>query len=148
MLHLIHPILVHFSVALLVVGASSEAWGLLRRSERPHSFGAALVLAGTISLVPTIAAGFLAVNSVSLTSWSEPVAGRHEQTGLLVLAAFLASQFWKGWVGGRIPESQRVAYAALLIAGVALVVYGAFLGGELVYVHGVGVALDGARGAL
>ncbi len=140
MLALIHPILVHFSVAFLVTGACVEAWGLLRRSERARSLGATLVLAGTVSLVPTIAAGFLAVNSVALGPEAVPVAGRHETTGLLVLATFTVSQFWKGWVRGRIPETQRIAYVVLLLTGVALVVYGALLGGELVYVHGVGVA--------
>jgi len=138
-LALIHPALVHFSVALLVVGGLIEAWGLLGRSERARSFGAPLTLAGTISLVPTVAAGFLAINSVALPPGAERIAARHETVGLLVLALFVASQFWKGWVGGRLPDSQRAAHAALLVAGVLLLIYGALLGGELVYAHGVGV---------
>lgn len=139
MLHLIHPVLVHFSVALLLLGSAAEAWGLMRRRERPRALGGTLVLAGTLSLVPTIAAGFVALNSVTLSTAAQPVAERHELIGLLVFAVFVTSQFWKGWAQGRIPDRQRVAYALWLLLGAALVAYGALLGGELVYVHAVGV---------
>ena len=48
--------------------------------------------------------------------------------------------FAKAWNRGAIPESWRRPYGALLLLGAALVVGSAVLGGELVYVHGTGVA--------
>jgi uncharacterized membrane protein len=136
---LLHPIVVHFVLAFLVAGGACEACGLLARSERARGFGSILVLAGTASLVVAVATGFLAQNVVEIPEGAHALVERHERVGLLVLALFLGSQFWKGWVGGRIPDSQRLPYAALLAFGVLLVVYGAFLGGEMVYTHGVGV---------
>ena len=47
--------------------------------------------------------------------------------------------FWKGWYRGSVPEAQRHYYAMALLLGVLLVSYGALLGGDLVYMHGVGV---------
>ena len=62
MLHLFHPALVHFSVAFLIAGGVLEAWGILTRRAGPEKFGAVLVLAGTVSLLPTVVAGTLAAN--------------------------------------------------------------------------------------
>ncbi|MCP3978352.1 MAG: DUF2231 domain-containing protein [bacterium] len=139
MWHLFHPALVHFSVAFLVAGGLVEAWGLLADRERAARFGAALVVAGTVSLVPTLATGYLAAANVDAPSAVEPLLDAHERNGLILVAAFLGLQFWKGWNQGRIPAGQRRVYALMLLAGVALAVYGALLGGELVYLHGVGV---------
>ena len=57
MLHLVHPALVHFSVAFLVFGAIAEAGGLLARREALARWGGQLVLVGCVSLVPTIVSG-------------------------------------------------------------------------------------------
>lgn len=137
-MHLFHPVFVHFSVAFLVTGGLCEVWGILGRHEARERFGAALLLLGTVSLLPTVATGFLAGNSVDpLDAKSHLVV--HERVGLAVLGLFLASQFWKAWGGGRLPERQRKGYVVLVLIGVALVVFGAYVGGDLVYVHGVGV---------
>ncbi len=139
MLHLVHPVFVHFSAAFLVAGGVSEALGVLARRERIERFGSALVLVGTVSLIPTIATGFLAENTLSVPPGAESLLSTHERIGLSILAVFLSVQLWKGWFRGRVPEHQRWAYAAVLLCGAALVGYGAFLGGEMVYTKGVGV---------
>ena len=59
--------------------------------------------------------------------------------GWIAGAWFLGCLFWKGWVRGEIDGRQRLPYAVALLAGAALVVYGALLGGDLVYSLGVGV---------
>lgn len=139
MLHLFHPALVHFSVAFLVGGGVSEAWGILARRANLERFGAALVLVGTFSLLPTVVTGVLAGNTVDLPTGVEDDLLLHERIGLVVLGVFLVSQFWKAWGGGRVPGGQRRPYAFYLLAGVALVIFGAYLGGEMVYGHGVGM---------
>jgi len=140
LLHLIHPALVHFSVAFLVVGGLSEAWGLLRDHPRSERFGATLLLIGTLSLLPTIVSGYLAANSVSVGAPAKAVLDGHESNGLLVLGLFVGAHFWKGWSGGKLGPLQRKLYAVLLLIGVLLAAYSALLGGELVYGAGVGVA--------
>ena len=139
MWHLFHPAIVHFAVAFLVTGGLVEAWGLLADRERAARFGAVLVIAGTISLVPTVASGYLASSVLDAPAEAEALLEWHERTGLALIGVFLVLQVWKGWNQGRIPEGQRKLYALALLLAVALAVYGAVLGGELVYVHGVGV---------
>jgi uncharacterized membrane protein len=139
MIHLLHPAAVHFPVALLVLGALCETSGLLSARDGLRRFGGLLVIAGTLFLVPTIVTGYLAANSVAPNGAALRVVERHELVGWVAAGWFLACLFWKAWMRGEIAGDQRVPYALALLLGAALVIYGALLGGELVYSLGVGV---------
>ena len=139
MLHLIHPGFVHFSVAFIVAGAVVEVWGLLAARDPVRRWGAVLLLVGLVSLVPTLASGYLAANTLEVPEASRDLLDAHERNGWILLGLLCASQFWKAWGGGRIPDRHRLIYVAVLLATVLLVLYGAWLGGRMVYAHGIGV---------
>lgn len=139
MLHLFHPGLVHFSVAFIVVGGCAEVWGLASGRDRARDWGSTLVLAGLVSLVPTLASGYLAANTLEVPDEATALLASHERNGWILLAMLLATQFWKGWCGGRIPDRQRWTYAVVLLATVLMAVYSAWLGGRMVYGQAVGV---------
>lgn len=141
MLHLFHPALVHVSVAFLVLGGLCETYGIVRRNPTIARFGEVLVPLGTLSLLPTVVTGFLAANSLTVPPAAEGLLELHERVGLTVLGLFIVLALWKAWDGGEIRESHRHAYALTLLGGVALVAYGAFLGGLMVYREGVGVGV-------
>lgn len=141
MLHLIHPALVHFSVALIVLGGGSEVWGILTGKEPVTRWGSRLVLIGLASLVPTIATGYVAANSVSVPDGARDLLDSHERNGWFLLGLLLAGQFWKAWCGGRLSGLQQKLYAVLMTAVVLLAAYGAWLGGQMVYTHAVGVGI-------
>jgi uncharacterized membrane protein len=140
MLHLLHPAAVHFPVALLVLGAVCEASGLFSSRDGLRHFGGSLVIAGTLFLVPTIVTGYLAANSVTPTGRALTIVERHELVAWVVGGWFFACLFWKGWMRGEIAGRHRITYALALLVGAGLVVYGALLGGGLVYSLGVGVS--------
>jgi uncharacterized membrane protein len=138
-LHLIHPALVHFSVAFLVTGGVCEAVGIFKARVGLERFGAILVLAGVASLLPTIVTGFLAKNSITIAAEAAGAVAWHERLELIAAAVFVGSQFWKAWGGGRLPDRQRAPYACVLTVGVLLVIAGAAVGGHMVYRLGVGI---------
>ena len=140
MLHLIHPVLVHATVAFLIVGGLVEAYGIARDREAAARFGGALVVLGTLSLVPTIAAGFLAENVLTLSAAAAEAVDDHERFGLLAFGVFVPLLIMKAWGRGRPPFRFRGLYVAGLVVGVALAVAAAYLGGLMVYELGVGVA--------
>jgi uncharacterized membrane protein len=140
MLHLIHPALVHFAIAFLIGGGLVEVSGILLNRQRWAGFGAALVVAGTVGLLPVLASGHLAANSLAIEAGVRPLLDAHERNAWFVLAVFTVALFWKGWCGGSIPPGQRPLYVILLLAAVVLTAYSAFLGGQMVYLHGVGQA--------
>jgi len=139
-LHLIHPVLVHATVAFLVVGGLVEAYGIGRRREGAERFGGVLVVLGTVSLVPAIVAGFLAENSLTLSPPGGEAVADHERLGLLVFGVFVPLLLMKAWGRGRPPERWRGLYAAGLLVGVGLTAAAAYHGGLMVYELGVGVA--------
>jgi len=139
MWHLFHPAFVHFSVAFLVVGSAVEAWGQFAGREAATRWGSSILIVGLLSLVPTIATGYLAANTVVLPAGGAERLASHELNGWILLALAFAGQFWKAWCGGRIPDGQRRLYALLLLAVVGLCLYSAWLGGQMVYSQGIGV---------
>jgi uncharacterized membrane protein len=139
-LHLIHPALVHATVAFLILGGLVEAYGIGRRHEAAERFGGTLVVLGTVSLVPTIIAGFLAENTLTLSAAAADAVDDHERFGLLAFGVFVPLLLMKAWGRGRPPIRFRGLYAAGLLGGVALVATAAYLGGLMVYALGVGVA--------
>lgn len=140
MLHLIHPVFVHLTVAFLIVGGLVELYGIARRREGAERFGGTLVVLGTASLLPTLVAGFLAENSLTVGKEASEVVADHERLGLLVFGVFVPLLLMKAWGRGRPPEGWRGLYAAGLIVGVGLTVAAAYHGGFMVYELGVGVA--------
>lgn len=139
MLHLIHPVLVHFGVALVATGVLLESYGLLVDKEAARRFGGPLWGAGTVLLVAVIASGYLAANTIELPAGADEVLSDHERQGWILLAVLVLLQFWKGWHRGRLPEGQQRWYALALGLAAGLVFYSALLGGRLVYGFGVGV---------
>lgn len=141
MLHLIHPVIVHLTVAFLIVGGLVEAFGIVGRREGAEKFGGILVVIGIASLVPAIAAGYLAANVVTLSPAVAEALREHERLGLLAFGVFVPLLLMKAWGRGRPPEGWRGFYAVVLLVGVGLVVATAYHGGFMVYELGVGVAV-------
>jgi uncharacterized membrane protein len=139
MLHLIHPVLVHFGVAFVAAGAILESYGLLQDRDRARHIGGSMWGFGTIVLVAVIASGYVAANTIELPAAASGTLIDHERQGWILLAALVLLQFWKGWHRGRVPEKQRTVYALALCLAAALVFYSAWLGGRLVYGFGLGV---------
>jgi uncharacterized membrane protein len=138
-LHLIHPALVHFSIAFIVAGGLAEAYGIFRSHEPVQRWGATLLLIGLVSLVPTIASGYLADNTLDVSGAPKPLLDAHERNGWLLLGMLFATQFWKGWRGGKLGEAESWLYAGVLLVVVGLTGWSAWLGGTMVYGYGVGV---------
>jgi uncharacterized membrane protein len=139
-LHLLHPVLVHFSIALLVVGAVAEALGALRGRAGVERFGSVACLLGVGFLVATVASGFLAANSVALPGGAYEALADHERAGLVLLGVWLLLVLWKAWFRGALPPRHRAPHAAALVGAAGLTLWVAYLGGHLVYGLGVGVA--------
>ncbi len=139
MLHLAHPAFVHFSIAFLAAGGVLEATGILVHRAAWTRLGNGLVWAGIVSLVPTIATGYLALNTQDLPASAAQTMWEHERNAWIAFGAFFLTRFWKAWNRGELPQGQDRLYALATAGCSAWVLYNAWLGAELVYRHGVGV---------
>ena len=136
----IHPMFVHFPVALLTVALAFElAWLIWRREALRQMGTGALTLAAASALV-ALATGLVAGSTVAHVDAAHELMETHEKLGIatLCLAVVLAVVRLAGW-GQR--KGVCVVFFVLLLAATGLVNYGAHLGGRLVYEFGVGTAL-------
>lgn len=131
-----HPLLVHFTVALITISAVFFLLSLFFPNKRASFIeGAKLNLwAGAILTILTILAGFAAFNAVAHDDVAHEVMKTHRFWALVTgLAIFLGAL----WVFFAKNVSTLIIAMSVLLTG--LVGITAYFGAELVYRHGLGV---------
>lgn len=137
----IHPLLVHFTIALTVMAAASY---VLARLPSVSRWRASLLPAAdwmlafaALSVIATVAAGFEAYYSVEHDNPSHAVMTTHRNWAAPTALVILGLAFWR-WRGRAAAPS--LTFTALSVVAAALLTVTAWWGGRLVFGHGVGVA--------
>jgi uncharacterized membrane protein len=136
----LHPFVVHFPIALLMLGLIAELWASLRKDGRAESAGLWLQVGGTIGVMASVATGILAGQGEEIANGARSVFDTHQQGAFISAAVFAGLLLWRA--GGKVSpgSSQRVLFLLLYAAGVAAVVFTGLFGGRLVFEFGIGVA--------
>ena len=153
---LIHAAVVHFPIALLICG-SFAMLGYLHRWPRAELriIGWGLLLPGWLTVLAAIISGIVAQGGLPPDAPFRPILNWHTGSGL-ALAVLYAELLYRGWLhwmrtkraeagdsaapGDILDErSGKWRLTLQLLLGIGLVVLSGWLGGHLVYVHGVGV---------
>ncbi|WP_192497327.1 DUF2231 domain-containing protein [Halospina sp. K52047b] len=136
-----HPIWVHFPIALLSMATAFFLLGFVlpdRAGERVTSAARWNLGLGALLLIPTLATGYLAYNSVAHDGAGHAAMQRH-MTAAWVVAALVAVAVLVAWLDRfRARGAGVILTIALLLTTVAVGVT-AYLGAENVYRHGLGV---------
>jgi uncharacterized membrane protein/ketosteroid isomerase-like protein len=137
----IHPLLVHFTIALTVMAAASYVLARLpfmSRWQASLTPAADWMLAfAAISVIATVAAGFQAYYSVAHDNPSHAVMTTHRNWAAPTALVILVLAFWR-WRGRKAAPS--LVFTALSVVAAVLLTVTAWWGGRLVFGHGVGVA--------
>lgn len=131
--HPIHPILVAFPIACWTLGLAADLWAAY--TDQLHYIGYYLTVAGCLSAVVAAIPGAMDLYiGVPKDHPARSTGIRHAVVNSLALVLFTASIFLR-------PEPAFMSYAAYgaAFAGVALLAFGGWLGGTMVYEHRVGV---------
>jgi uncharacterized membrane protein len=142
----IHPSLVHFPIALLVAAVALDLYALVGGSVSFFRYATGLLVAGALTMVVAGAAGLLAFYTVPAhTEEDHALMLWHLGLNLvgLVLWSGLAFLRWRGRAA--LPERSIVAVGVLVLA---MTLFASYLGGDLVYRHGVGVEPRALREAV
>ncbi len=139
----LHPMVVHFPIALILVALLFDMVSLFTQRELFSKMALYLLLLGTLGLIAAFLTGDLAEESVEKTRALHRVLETHEEAGelamwfmIVVAAARLAMVYFRRNQG----VFQWAGLVAVLI-GAILVIRTAYYGGELVYKHGAGVQI-------
>jgi uncharacterized membrane protein len=137
----LHPFVLHFAVALLLMAPLFDVVGLLLRRE-------ALLLAGRWNTLVGTAAGVLALLSglgAQATLGPHSAAGEallhlHRALGFVMMGVWVPVAGWRMASRLPLPLRARTLYLAAAISGAAILTVETVLGGALVYRHGVGLS--------
>jgi len=138
----IHPLIVHFPIALLVLAVLFDAARLFFKQENwLEKATLALYTTGSLGLIASFLSGRQAVETVSITGEAIPVVASHEDWALYTLIYFLVftairfATWWKQLEKGFVLPILVI----LALGGTGMLWYTGELGAKLVYKHGVAV---------
>lgn len=137
----LHPLVVHFPIALLLSSVALY-WAGLRWQERGLDRAAWYThLLGLVGTAVTLITGLIAAQSVPTNSPALATVTTHKFLGLATFAVFglLAVCAWRHRETGY-NQRERTLHTIVQLIGVALVIATGHFGGQLVYTYGVGVA--------
>lgn len=137
----LHPRVVHFPIALSLVGAVFAAIGLLKREGRWFSYGQLSLLLGGLGTLAAALTGLIDQSAAPQEAAVLAVINQHITAGILLAVAIGLALYWPLRHRQLLNSGcgARWGYLALLLAVVLLVLVSSWLGGTLVYQFGVGV---------
>jgi len=134
----LHPVVVHFPIALLVAGLATQIASVLRRDSMGLDAAASWLLwIGTATLWLAVGLGLVAERTAPHVPAAWEALYQHRRFGLWTAGIFTALSLWRRWRGRTL---QRAFLGAWLIAAAMLLIT-AYHGGQLVYGFGMGVML-------
>lgn len=142
----VHPILVHFPIALLALSVAADLVDFFADIESLSNTGWWALLGATLGGVATAAAGAYDMRRATLTEDVHHRVHRHMKVGLVLLAAMLGLTVWRWWIFAGPTAAVPVYYLDIALLTVALAAFQGWLGGELVYSDGVFVRQGEAPG--
>ena len=135
----LHPLLVHFPIALLTFGFVFDMFGLVSKRNELSRVGWWIQVAGTLGLLTAVVTGLLARETVVIPVAAYDTFENHEQIAFIVTAVFAALLLWRIASRTHLPQRYKILFLVLFLFGLVLMWLGAWFGGEMVYRFGVGV---------
>ena len=139
-MYAVHPAVIHFPIAFLLLGVVLSL-AFLRRPDAfiDRAAYGALVL-GWWSALAGIVTGTASVALIwPLRPETLPWINAHAVLGFALLVLFGRALLWRRREPAVLHGPHRLRYIALLLAGAAVVLVDGWLGGHLVYRMGVGI---------
>jgi uncharacterized membrane protein len=136
----LHAAAVHFPIALLPIAVGIDLVGQIADDHRLLEAGRLGIGAAAAGAAVSAITGLIAQEEVNVEGETMDMLITHRN---LNLAATVVAGLMATWRAGR--ERPTAGYLAVGLAGVGIVSYTAYLGGTLVYKHGVGVAPAGGQ---
>jgi uncharacterized membrane protein len=142
-LTLLHPMTVHFTLALFIICVLLDVVGKATQRAQLHAASFINLALAALFAVATIAAGMAAEVRLLISHEVHEVLDTHKLLGFSAFAGILLLLVWRLTQRGAFPTRHGVAYLLAGMLTAALSTAAGYFGSELVYVHGVAVqAID------
>lgn len=141
----LHPVLVHFPIALFTVALAADVLGRVRASATASVLGFWCLVLAVLGGAGAVVAGIADRYRADLAEATHGFVHLHRDIGLVLLAALGLLAVWRWRIRRRAAAADRVGWPYLLSAAAifALLAFQGWFGGQLVYGLGAGVAAAG-----
>lgn len=136
----LHPLFVHFPIALLALFFLLDFAGSLAEKPQWRQAAGWFLYAGSFFAVLTVAAGLMAAASVAHGGDVHEIMENHEHLAIAVLILALALSVWRWAAKTLITGAANTLYLILAALMNGLLLFATDLGGLMVYGYGVAVA--------
>src|SRR3990172_9561222 len=137
--HPIHPLTVHFPIALLFTSVFFDLLGIITENKNFRQTGFWLLILGLMGGIVAAIFGFWVEEAVEAAGVPEHAVDLHETFAVITLIVFGVLLVFRWWVKNRWSARDRVIYLCTAMLGLLLLGTTGFYGGELVYRYGAGV---------
>ncbi|OGX06161.1 MAG: hypothetical protein A3G87_02150 [Omnitrophica bacterium RIFCSPLOWO2_12_FULL_50_11] len=135
----IHPLFVHFPVALILTSVAFYFLGSIFRKDELFVAGKWVLYFGTLAAAITVWTGLQAEKTVPHGGGTHDIMMVHQYFGFVVLGLSLILSLWVLFSKTHIPPKGRIFFLIGLVLVGLILIQGADLGGRLVFLNGVGV---------
>ncbi len=135
----IHPIIVHFPIALLIVSAALSIWVRVRGSDSMNQASWVLLLIGTVGAIAASITGIIGHEAYEGTPVHN-VIDTHQNWSFATTALFIALVVWRSisrWRGS--DAGRSIIYLAVILVGTGFLTMSGMTGGDLVFDYGINV---------
>lgn len=139
----LHPMIVHFPIALIIIGFLSDLTGAITKRQFFTHAGLFLITLGSLGSIAAYLSGDMAGDGVTEAGALGTALEIHEEAATLALWTMivLASLRVTLALTKKMTGWRQWAMVALLAIGVGTIARTGYYGGELVYRHAAGVQL-------
>jgi uncharacterized membrane protein len=135
-MHSWHPVMVHLPLVGLVVAVAFDLVAARNRSARWRDAATVLWWVGLLGAAAAITTGLLAYNRVEHSDPAHEEMVLHRNLALATIAVLLITALWR-WKRPYSPGAALLGLiGAMVLGGVG------YLGGDLVYRHGLGISTE------
>lgn len=136
----LHPLFVHFPIALLLSSVALSWAGRLWQGKNFDQAAWYTLLLGLAGTLVTVITGLLAAQGVPAGSPALTTLNTHKLLGIATFVIFGMQAICAYRSKGIYSPGKRILHTVIQLIGVALIVAVGLFGGELVYTFGVGVS--------
>ena len=139
----IHPALVHFPIAFVLLSVITDVLGRAAGNERLRAVGYWSLVAAALGGALTIGFGYYDMRRAALSHQTHELVHLHLRIGWTLAAALVLLLLWR-WRFWRRPGTRlSIPYLVCGSLVLLLTLFQGWFGGEMVYSHGAGVAAAG-----
>ena len=134
----LHPLVVHFPIALLLTAVAIEGLALILKRQALHRVALWNLCLGTLGAAVAVFTGLEAAETAKHSFEIWQVMALHQRLGIATLILGLMASGLRLFTRDRLSARVRLFAFALMLAMASTVAFGGYLGGRLVYEFGVG----------